>query len=122
CAFLSEGTDYTNCGRPCEQYRVKLRDRVGVEHILQADAGCRNTVFNGTAQSGAEWLPRFQSLGLRHFRIEFLQESPQQVQTILQQYDRLLRGELSGADLWKTLRNTTGSLQQQLGVTRGTLK
>lgn len=122
CAFLSEGTDHTNCGRPCEQYTVKLRDRVGVDHLLQADAGCRNTVFNGTAQSGAEWLPRFQALGLRHFRLEFLQESPQQVQAILSQYDRLFRGEVTGADLWKNLRKTTGSLQQQLGVTRGTLK
>lgn len=121
CAFLSEGTDHTNCGRPCEQYTVHLRDRVGVEHILQADAGCRNTVFNGTAQSGAEWLPRFQAIGLRHFRIELLEESPAEVRSILQQYDRLFRGDLSGAELWKNLRKTTGSVQRQLGVTRGTL-
>ena len=122
CAFLSEGTDHTNCGRPCEQYSVHLRDRVGVDHVLQADAGCRNTVFNGTAQSGAEWLPRFQALGLRYFRIEFLRESAEQVRSILQQYDRLFRGDLSGAELWKTLRKTTGLVQRQLGVTRGTLK
>jgi len=122
CAFLSEGTDHTNCGRPCEQYSVHLRDRVGINHVLQADAGCRNTVFNGTPQSGAEWLPRFQVLGLRHFRIEFLRESPEQVRSILQQYDRLFRGDLTGAELWKNLRKTTGSVQQQLGVTRGTLK
>ena len=46
CAFLSEGTDYTNCGRPCDRHEVKLRDRVGAEHPVKADAGCRNTVFN----------------------------------------------------------------------------
>lgn len=26
CTFLSDGTSYKNCGRPCEQYRVQLRD------------------------------------------------------------------------------------------------
>ena len=52
CAFLSDGTDFTNCGRPCDTHEVKLRDRVGTEHILQADAGCRNTLFNGKAQTG----------------------------------------------------------------------
>ena len=122
CAFLSDGTDYTNCGRPCDQYQVKLRDRVGVDHILQADAGCRNTVFNGTAQTGAEWVQRFQEKGLRHFRVEFLQETPDQVKTILRQYDRLLRGETTGTDLWKQLRQTgfATPIQKQLGVTRGT--
>ncbi|HZO85371.1 MAG TPA: DUF3656 domain-containing protein, partial [Verrucomicrobiae bacterium] len=39
CAFLSSGTDYRNCGRPCDDHQVKLRDRVGAEHVLKADAG-----------------------------------------------------------------------------------
>ena len=46
CAFLSPGTDATNCGRPCDRHDVKLRDRVGMEHPLKADVGCRNTLFN----------------------------------------------------------------------------
>ena len=65
CAFLSPGTDYTNCGRPCEKHEVKLRDRVGTEHILQADTGCRNTIFNGTAQTGAEYVQRLIQIGVR---------------------------------------------------------
>jgi putative protease len=116
CAFLSAGTDYTNCGRPCEQYEVKLRDRVGTEHILKADAGCRNTVFNGTAQTGAEAVKRLLELGQRRFRIEFVQESPTQVVRTIEQYQKLLRGMISGTQLWKEL-----NLQNQLGVTRGTI-
>ncbi len=116
CAFLSEGTDYTNCGRPCETHQVKLRDRTGVEHILQADAGCRNTVFNGTAQTGAEAVHRLMQLGVRQFRLEFLDETPAQVTQIIQRYQALLEGTLSGTALWKDLK-----LQNQLGVTRGTL-
>ena len=58
CAFLSPGTDKTNCGRPCDHHDVKLRDRVGVEHPLKADVGCRNTLFNAVPQTAAEYLPR----------------------------------------------------------------
>ncbi len=116
CAFLSDGTDYTNCGRPCETHVVKLRDRVGSEHMLQADAGCRNTVFNGTAQTGAEYVKHLAEVGLRHFRIEFVNETPEQVKQTIQRYRQLLLGEISGTQLWRELR-----LQNQLGVTRGPL-
>jgi len=116
CAFLSPGTDYTNCGRPCEQQEVKLRDRVGSEHILRADAGCRNTVFNGTAQTGAEYVQRLRELGCRYFRLEFVNETPEQVRQIIARYHQLLVGEITGAQLWRELK-----LQNQLGVTRGPL-
>ena len=83
CAFLSNGTDYRDCGRPCDMHDVKLRDRVGAEHPLKADVGCRNTVFNSLAQTGAEYVERMLALGVRHFRMEFLNETPEQVtQTI----------------------------------------
>ncbi|AKG20273.1 U32 family peptidase [Calothrix sp. 336/3] len=116
CAFLSDGTDYTNCDRPCEKHQVKLRDRVGTEHILQADVGCRNTVFNGTAQTGAEYVQHLIDLGLRDFRIEFVDESPEEVQLIIHKYQQLLRGDISGSQLWRELK-----LQNQLGVTRGSI-
>ena len=117
CAFLSQGTDFTNCGRPCEQHEVKIREsRIGTEHILQADAGCRNTVFNGTAQTGAEYVQHLLKLGLQHFRIEFVNESPQEVKQVISHYQKLLRGEITGSQLWQTLK-----LQNQLGVTRGSM-
>jgi U32 family peptidase len=116
CAFLSNGTDFTNCGRPCEKHEVKLREsRIGNEHILQADVGCRNTVFNATAQTGAEYVQKLINLGLRNFRIEFLNEIPADVMRTIQIYQQLLRGEITGSQLWRELK-----LQNQLGVTRGT--
>jgi U32 family peptidase len=114
CAFLSSGTDYTNCGRPCDRHDVKLRDRVGAEHPLKADAGCRNTVFHALAQTGAEYVSKMLSLGVRHFRIEFLNENPEQVRQTISMYRRLLRGEITGTQLWRELK-----LFNQLGVTRG---
>ncbi len=114
CAFLTEGTDYTNCGRPCDYREVKLRDRLGSDHYLKADAGCRNTVFNALAQTGAEAVSRFIDLGVRHFRIEFMDESFAQTSQIIDRYRRLLQGEITGTQLWKQLK-----LQSRLGVTRG---
>ena len=114
CAFLSSGTDYTNCGRPCDKHDVQLRDRVGAEHPLKADAGCRNTVFNAAPQTGAEYVARMMALGVRHFRLEFLDETRGAVAQTIAKYRQLLRGEITGAQLWRELK-----LMNQLGVTRG---
>jgi putative protease len=114
CAFLSNGTDFRNCGRPCDVHDVRLRDRVGAEHPLKADIGCRNTVFNSLAQTGAEYVSRMMELGVRHFRVEFLNETPDQVTQTISKYRWLLRGEITGTELWRELK-----LMNQLGVTRG---
>jgi putative protease len=114
CAFLSTGTDYTNCGRPCDKHDLKLRDRVGAQHPVKADAGCRNTVFNALAQTGADYVARMLALGARHFRIEFLDETPDQAAQTIARYRQLLRGEITGPQLWRELK-----LLNQLGVTRG---
>ena len=117
CAFLSSGKDYRDCGRPCDTHVVKLRDRVGAELPLKADAGCRNTVFNSRAQTGAEFIDRFLARGARHFRVEFADETPDEVTRIAARYVQLLRGEIRGADLWREFK-----FINQLGVTRGQLE
>jgi putative protease len=117
CAFLSDGKDYRDCGRPCDSHQVKLRDRVGAELPLKADAGCRNTVFNNRAQTGAEYVERFLALGARSFRVEFVDESPEEVSGITARYLQLLRGEIRGADLWREFK-----FINQLGVTRGQME
>ena len=117
CAFLSKGRDYRDCGRPCDSHRVSLRDRVGAELPLKADAGCRNTVFNNRAQTGAEYVARLIELGARHFRVEFVNESADEVAQTLTRYGQLLRGEIDGTTLWRELR-----LLNQLGVTRGQME
>ncbi len=117
CAFLSEGHDHTDCGRPCEQHSVRLRDRSGAEHPLQADLGCRNTLFNGRAQSAAEAMPQLVNAGVHHLRVELLDESGLQARRRVQQYLEVLAGQLSGRELWQREQ-----LDSRLGVTRGSLK
>lgn len=116
-ALLSEGKDWRDCGRPCETHRVELRDRVGATFPVSVDTGCRNTVYNAWPQSAAEYVPRMLRLGVRHFRVELLQEGPSEVAALLDRYARVLGGLDDGRAAWRGLR-----VLQQLGLTRGTLQ
>lgn len=119
CVFahtLSEGKDFRDCGRPCEAHKVDLKDTLGKPHPLIPDAGCRNTLYNGEAQSALSYLPKMKELGIRHFRLELLRESGDEVERIVREY----RGVIDGNQI---PRNALRSLRvvSQLGVTAGTL-
>ena len=117
CAVLSPGTNKHNCGRPCDTHLVQLRDRVGSEHPLHADVGCRNTLFNAVPQSGAEVVASLLERGVQDFRIEFLDERPADIRRVLNQYVSLLAGRVRGEEVWKQL-----NAANRVGVTRGTLE
>ena len=117
CAVLSPGTNKHNCGRPCDVHAVKLRDRVGMEHVLHADVGCRNTLYNAVPQSAAEVVPTLLSRGLRNFRIELLSEEADEATQVIALYDDLLVGRVSGKQVWQRLQASN-----RVGVTRGTLE
>jgi len=91
-----------------------LRDRVGQLHPVKADAGCRNTVYNGRAQTGAEYVSQMLGWGLGRFRLEFVDETTEQTARTISKFRALLRGEIDGDQVWRELK-----LWNQLGVTRG---
>ena len=115
-AFMSKGTSFLDCGRPCDTHRVHLRDRVGIQHPLRADVGCRNTLFNAAPQTGAGFFDVLRGEGLRNFRVELLEEDAAESERVIRAYQSLLSGERDGEGLWRELR-----AQSQLGVTKGTL-
>ena len=117
CAVLSPGTNKTNCGRPCDTHLVQLRDRVGSEHPLHADVGCRNTLFNAVPQSAAEVVTTLADRGVCDFRIEFLSEGPAEIQRTLHLYRDLLARRIRGEHVWQQLHAAN-----RVGVTRGTLE
>jgi putative protease len=117
CAVLSPGTNKTNCGRPCDVHSVKMRDRIGMEHVLTADIGCRNTLFNAVPQSAAEVVPLLVARGVRHFRMELLAECGAELRASLGLYRDLLAGRITGREVWQKLQATN-----RVGVTRGTLE
>src|SRR5262249_46638190 len=61
CRFLSTGTSYRDCGRPCESHHVELRDVSGRAHPVLADVGCRNTVFGAEAQEASKHLEKWRA-------------------------------------------------------------
>ena len=117
CAFLSQGSTVKDCGRPCEHHVVHLRDRVGQLHRLQADVGCRNTLFNGMAQSGASYFHSLRAAGLTRFRVEFLDEDAATATLTLRAYQELLAGTAEASNLLERVQAL-----EKLGVTVGTLQ
>lgn len=117
CSVLSPGTNKTNCGRPCDFHEVKLRDRIGKEHLLTADVGCRNTLYNATAQSAAEVIPVLQQSGVRSFRLEFLSDDQDDLVNTVTLYRQLLAGKIVPSEVWQQLQASN-----RVGVSRGTLE
>ena len=116
-ALLSEGRDHRSCGRPCEHHKVSLRDRAGMSHPVEADVGCRNTVFHAHPQSAAQLVPELLQAGVRRFRIELVREDAATTARLVETYRALLGGEVSAAEVWRRLRVEGG-----YGVVRGSLR
>jgi putative protease len=116
CRFLSTGTSYRDCGRPCEKHVVALRDAAGREHPVMADVGCRNTVFGAEAQQAAEHLPAWRAAGIRDFRIEFAHESAAQVESVTRAFADALAGRTTARELAARLPKLAPQ-----GVTEGSL-
>jgi putative protease len=94
---LSRGRDFRTCGRPCEEHRVALRDPKGLEHPVVVDVGCRNTVFNATAQAAPGEVPGLLRRGVRRFRVELVWETRAEAELVLRTWQAVLRGEGQGA-------------------------
>ncbi|HQY93611.1 U32 family peptidase [Caldilinea sp.] len=116
CRFLSAGTSYKDCGHPCEQHKVALRDSAGREHPVLADVGCRNTVFGAEAQNASAHLDAWRATGIRHYRLEFVHESGEQVRQVADAFHAALAGKLTGAALKRQLQRIAPQ-----GVTEGSL-
>jgi U32 family peptidase len=116
CRFLSTGTTYRDCGRPCEQHRVALRDSQGRAHPVMADVGCRNTVFGAEAQQASAHMDSWHAAGIRHFRLEFVHESAHELQHVTSAFQAFLAGRVNAGQLNSELKRIAPA-----GVTEGSL-
>jgi putative protease len=116
CRFLSTGSSYRDCGRPCDEHRLALRDSSGRAHPVMADVGCRNTVFGAEAQQAAAHLEAWLAAGIRHFRLEFAHESAAQVSAVSQAFAEALAGHLDAGELARRLARISPG-----GITEGSL-
>ncbi len=116
CRFLSSGTTYKDCGRPCEEHELALEDKQGRRHAVIADVGCRNTVFGAEAQEATAFLKSWQDAGIRHFRLEFVHEDGDEVAEITGIFNDALNGR---GDASARLRRVTPTTQGSLYVAKG---
>ncbi|HEX4230101.1 MAG TPA: DUF3656 domain-containing protein [Bryobacteraceae bacterium] len=116
CRFLSNGTSFRDCGRPCEKHRVALKDKNQRAHPVMADVGCRNTVFGAEAQEASGHLRAWRAAGIRHFRLEFVHETAAQVAGVTQAFCSALDGSINHAELARQLKRVAPG-----GVTEGSL-
>jgi U32 family peptidase len=116
CRFLSAGTTYRDCGRPCERHRVALRDSGGRAHPVVADVGCRNTVFGAQAQEASAHMDAWRAAGIEHFRLEFVHESAREVEEVTAAFRDYLAKRSSAAELHRRLQRIAPA-----GVTEGSL-
>ncbi len=111
CTFLSQGHSFKDCGHPCDHHRVRVMDRTHAMHYLRSDEGCRNTLFNGRAQSAARYADSMRRCGLNHFRLELLEENAEQTTHLISLYLLLLQGKIPASDLMQRL-----NLLDRIGV------
>ena len=94
-AFLSNGSSFKDCGKPCEKHEVKLKDPYGNWHFLKADHECRNTFYKATPQSASFLLGELQNRGVKSLRIEALNENASDLNHKVLVYLKLLNGAMS---------------------------
>jgi putative protease len=116
CRFLSSGTSYKDCGRPCEKHKVAVRDVSGRAHPVMADVGCRNTVFGAEAQEASAHLDAWRKAGIHHFRVEFAHESAAEVMRVTTAFVDALSGRRTSQQLSQALRQVAPQ-----GTTEGSL-
>jgi putative protease len=94
-AFLSTGSSFKDCGKPCEKHEVKLKDPYGNWHFLKADHECRNTFYKATPQSASFLMGELQNRGVKSLRLEALNENASDLNHKVLVYLKLLNGAIS---------------------------
>jgi putative protease len=112
CTFLSQGHSFKDCGQPCDHHKVRIMDRTHAMHYLRSDEGCRNTMFNGQAQSAARYVDGMRRCGLNRFRLELLDETAEKTTELIEHYRSLLKGQTTAEQLMQQL-----NLLDRIGVT-----
>ena len=112
CTFLSNGHSFKDCGQPCEHHKVRIMDRTHAMHYLRSDEGCRNTMFNGQAQSAARYVDGMRRCGLNRFRLELLDETAEKTTELIEHYRSLLKGHTTAEQLMQQL-----NVIDRIGVT-----
>mmetsp|Transcript_23260 Transcript_23260/g.55113 ORF Transcript_23260/g.55113 Transcript_23260/m.55113 type:complete len:103 (+) Transcript_23260:665-973(+) len=85
--------------------------------------GCRNTLFNAQAQSGARFVGAWRQAGVRRLRIELVDEPAHVAVRLVELYAALLRGDASIDELLTFVEEHAHDSNGRLhGVGEGSLR
>ncbi|MDC1174962.1 DUF3656 domain-containing protein [Bacteriovoracaceae bacterium] len=115
-AFLSKGSSFKDCGKPCEKHKVELKDPYGNYHTLQADQECRNTLYKNIPQAMTSKMKEWQTVNIGSFRIEALNESGEELARKCDLYGQFLDNKIELEELTDKL-----NVIEKFGVTEGQL-
>ncbi len=115
-AYLSQGTSFKDCGKPCEKHKVSLKDHYGNIHHLAADHECRNTMFKAEAQVAVSQVADWQSRGIQNFRLEGLWEDGAKLLEKTRIFQHVLKQTTSHQQALKQL-----GVLERFGVSAGVL-
>ena len=119
-AFLSEGSSYRDCGKPCEKHDVRLRDQFQNWHQIKADQECRNTMFTAKAQSASRFVESWKDQGLGYVRFEALKERGEELISKIVAHINLLQNKIEFTELVERIGaiESYGISEGQLGKER----
>lgn len=102
-AFLSQGSSYKDCGKPCEQHDIRLKDQFQNWHQIKPDQECRNTMYNAKSQSAGRYLQEWSGKGLGFVRYEALKERGDDLITKIAAHIDLVQGAINFEELVKQI-------------------
>jgi putative protease len=89
------------------------------ETAVKPDAECRNTMFNGKAQTAVRLLPKLKEFGVSTFRLEALFETSNQIREKVLIYSEIISANSSSIINSEYLKKINAT--EQYGVTDGQL-
>ncbi len=92
-AFLSKGSSFKDCGKPCEKHKVQLKDQFGNHHWIKPDHECRNTMYNAKSQTALPYLGQWQKHHIGFIRYEALYEQGAELIKKISAYLNVLDGQ-----------------------------
>lgn len=115
-AFLSKGSSFKDCGKPCEKHKLELKDQFGNAHYITADQECRNTMFNARPQASSQLVDQMIDLGVSFYRYEALHESENELVFKVRNYLLFIAQELEVHELTQKI-----GVHEKYGIGSGQL-
>ncbi len=84
-AYLGDASGPADCREECLTHSLQLKDRKGALHTVTADLFCRNSVLLESPLDRTKSAGAYYESGIRHFRFEFSEETPDRIRSITEQ-------------------------------------